>query len=137
MFLICGDGMNIAAIVAAALVAAVLSVIIRQYKPEYAMFISVATGVLILAAIISAIEPVLEIIKSLTSQAGAESVYGEALLKALAVCYITQLARDCCRDAGEAAIGTKLEMAGRLEILLISLPMFQGLIQTVTELIIT
>ena len=127
--------MNITAIATAALIAAVLSVILKQYKPEYSLFISVITGVLVLAAAAAAVQPVLEIIKGLTENSGAGNVYGEVLLKALGVCYITQLARDCCCDAGETAIAGKVEMAGKLGILLISLPMFQGLAEMVTELI--
>lgn len=126
--------MNIMAIITAALVAAVLSAVLKQYKPEYSMFISIITGVLVLAAVIAAIQPILSLLNELAEQTGG-SVYAEVLLKALAICYITQLARDCCRDAGENAIAGKLETAGKVAIIIISTPMLRELVDTVSGFI--
>ena len=128
--------MNIIAIASSALIAAVLSVVLKQYKPEYSMFISIASGILIFLSVITVIDPILEFIKELTDKAGLDGVYGEALIKSLAVCYITQLACDCCKDAGESAIAGKLQIAGKIAILLIALPMFKSLSEIVTEMII-
>ncbi|MCM1053951.1 MAG: stage III sporulation protein AD [Bacteroides sp.] len=127
--------MNIVAVASAALIAAVLSIVLKQYKPEYSLFISIASGVLIFLSVIAAIEPIVSFIEELTETAGLEGVYGEVLIKSLAICYITQLACDCCKDAGENAIAGKLQIAGKIAVLLIALPMFKSLVETVTELI--
>lgn len=127
--------MNIVIIASIALVAAVLSIVLKQYKPEYSLFISIGTGILIFISVIAVIEPVISYIGELTENAGLDGIYGEVLIKALAVCYITQLACDCCKDAGESAIAGKLNLAGKLAILIISLPMFKSLTEIVTGLI--
>ena len=127
--------MNIIIIAAAALIAAILSLILKQYKPEYSLFISISAGVLIFLSVLAVIRPIMDFINSLTEQTGLSGVYAEVLIKSLAVCYITQLAADCCTDAGESAIASKLQIAGRIAILLIALPMFQSLTELVTELI--
>ncbi len=127
--------MNIVIIASTAVIAAVLSVVLKQYKPEYSLFISLGTGILIFLAVIAVIEPVIDYIKELTEGAGLESVFGEVLIKALAVCYITQLACDCCNDAGETAIAGKLQLAGRIAVLILSLPMFKSLTEIVADLI--
>lgn len=127
--------MNIVIIASTALIAAVLSVVLKQYKPEYSLFISIGAGILIFLSIISVIQPVIAYINELTESAGLDGIYGEVLIKALAVCYITQLAYDCCNDAGESAIAGKLQLAGKIAILLLSLPMFKSLTETVTGLI--
>lgn len=128
--------MNIVIIASAALIAAVLSMVLKQYKPEYSLFISIAAGVLIFLSVIAVIEPIISFIGELTDRAGLEGVYGEVLIKSLAVCYITQLACDCCKDAGENAIAGKLLIAGRIAVLLIALPMFKSLTEIVAGLII-
>lgn len=127
--------MNIMIIVSVALIAAVLSIVLKQYKPEYSLFISIAAGILIFISVFSVIEPILSYINELTDKAGLEGIYGEVLIKALAICYITQLACDCCKDAGENAIAGKLQMAGKIAILLSAIPMFKSLTDIVTELI--
>lgn len=128
--------MNIMMIASSALIAAVLSVVLKQYKPEYSMFISIAVGILIFLSVIAVIDPILSFIKELTDKAGLDGIYGEVLIKSLAICYITQLACDCCKDAGENAIAGKLQIAGKIAILLIALPMFKGLTEIVTGLIV-
>lgn len=127
--------MNIVIIASVALIAAVLSIVLKQYKPEYSLFISIAAGILILLSVIAVIEPIISFIGELTDMAGLEGVYGEVLIKALAICYITQLACDCCKDAGENAIAGKLQIAGKIAVLLIALPMFKSLVEIVTGLI--
>lgn len=127
--------MNIVIIASAALIAAVLSMVLKQYKPEYSLFISIAAGVLIFLSVIAVIEPIVSFIGELTERAGLEGVYGEVLIKSLAVCYITQLACDCCKDAGENAIAGKLQIAGKIAVLLIALPMLKSLTEIVAGLI--
>lgn len=127
--------MNITMIVSVALIAAILSIILRQYKPEYSLFISIAAGIIILTAVIAVIDPLVGFVTNITDEAGLSGIYAQILIKSLAVCYITQLACDCCKDAGETAIAGKIQLAGKIAILLIALPMFEGLSDIVTRLI--
>lgn len=129
--------MDITAIAGIGILSAVLCIIVRQYKPEMALGISTACGVLILIAVISMLSPSVEAIVELTDSAGLDEGYAAILLKALAVCYITQLSADCCRDAGENAIASKIELAGKAAIVVISLPVFASLAELVTNLIKT
>ncbi|MBQ4165259.1 MAG: stage III sporulation protein AD [Oscillospiraceae bacterium] len=129
--------MDITAIAGIGILSAVLCVIVRQYKPEMALGISTACGILILTAVITMLAPSVSAIAELTEAAGLDEGYAAILLKALAVCYITQLAADCCRDAGESAIAGKIELAGKSAIVVISLPVFASLAELVTNLIKT
>jgi len=127
--------MNVMLIVGLGLVAAMLSIVLKQYKPEFGLYISLITGIIILLAIIRHIAPVLDAINTLTNAVSLDVAYGAALLKALAICYITQIAGDACRDSGETAIASKIEMGGKLAIVLVSLPLFKGIVEIVSELI--
>lgn len=126
--------MNILALTGIGLVAAVLSIILKQYKPEFGMYISLIAGIIILLAVITALRPVLDNINRLTQAVGMGGVYGEVLIKALAICYLTQLATDTCRDAGETAIAGKLEMAGKIAVIIISLPVFLSITELIMNL---
>jgi stage III sporulation protein AD len=61
--------------------------------------------------------------------------YAGILLRALGVCFLTQIACDTCRDAGEAAIAVKLEIAGKIAVLAISLPLFRQVLGFVSTLL--
>lgn len=130
-----GDTVDITSLVGLAVLSAVLCIIVRQYKPEMALGISIACGVIIMLAVIAMLKPCAEMISSLTTAAGLDGGYARTLFKALAVCYITQLGSDCCRDAGESAIASKIELAGKAAVVVISLPVFSALTEIVTELL--
>lgn len=128
--------MNVIALTGAGIAAAVLSAVLRQYNREYGLYISLAACALILGAVLSAVSPLLNLIESLREAAGIDSAYISVLLKALAVCFMTQLASDCCRDGGEAAIASKIDFAGRIAVLLISVPLFERLLGLIKDLIL-
>ena len=115
------------------MLSAVLCIIVRQYKPEMALGISIACGVLIMGAVIAMLAPSVELISQLTGAAGLDGGYSRTLF--MAVCYITQLGSDCCKDAGESAIAGKIELAGKAAVVVISLPVFSALAEIVTGLL--
>ncbi len=127
--------MNITVLAGIAVISAVLCVIVRQYRPEYALGISIACGVIILIAAVSLLSPSIQAINDLAEASGIDGSFARVLLKALAICYITRLAADCCRDAGESAAASKLELAGRAAITAVSLPVFTELAEIVRELL--
>lgn len=127
--------MNIAGIAGVGIIGAIISLILKQYRPEFALPVSVLTGAFIFLAVLSGISPVVRLIEGIAERFGTELIYLGVLMKALAICYITQIAADSCKDAGEAAIAGKVEIAGKIAILIISVPMFEELIGVVTELI--
>ena len=129
--------MNIFIIVSFGIISAVLSLVLKQYKPEYSMFISLASGILIFISVIAAINPIIRYITELTENAGLGGMYAEVLLKSLAVCYLTQLASDFCKDAGETAIAGKLQIAGKIAVLIMALPIFKSITEIITGLIDT
>lgn len=124
--------MNIISLIGVGLISAVLSVVIKQYRPEYSIYISLLSGMLILGAVVTAIAPALS---SLTDMIGTDGGYGEILLKALAVCYITHFAAQSCEDAGEKAIAAKIDLVGKAALLILSLPLFNELAGMIKELL--
>lgn len=115
----------------------VLCVVVRQIKPESAVFVNIAAGVMLLIAAVKALSPSVAALGELASSAGIGGEFAEVLLKALAISYITTLSADVARDAGETALGAKLELAGRVSIAALSLPVFTSLAGVITSLINT
>ncbi len=89
-----GDDMDITSLVGLAVLSAVLCVIVRQMRPELALGVSIACGVIVMGAVISMLAPSVELISQLTDSAGLDGGYSRTLFKALAVCYISQLGSD-------------------------------------------
>lgn len=116
--------MQIAGIAGVALLAAVIAVMLRRGTGEYAMILRLAAGALIILLVLQAAAPALQQINQLLELAGVGGEYAGILFRALGVTFLTQFAADACRDAGEGALGSKVELAGRVSILVLALPLF-------------
>lgn len=127
--------MNIIAFVGAGIIGAVLSVVLRQYKPEFSIYITLITGMLMLGAAVTAVKPVIETVTGYLQIADPDTSYADVLVKSLAVCYITQMASDSCADAGEKSIAAKIELAGKFAIVLLALPVFDRLMEVIKQLL--
>lgn len=127
--------MNIIGIVGTALIAAILAVTLKRYNQEYAVIISIIAGVVILVEILRNISPAVREITTLLSGVGLTQEYGWILFKTLGICFLAQFAADSCRDAGESSLASKVELAGKISILVLSLPLFEDIAQTALGLI--
>ena len=127
--------MNMITIVGIAVLAAAFSVILKPKNPEYALALSLVSGVLILGMILAAAQPLFDRMRSLLDASGTKAAYVQILFKSLGLCFITQIACDACRDLGETAIATKVETAGKIAVLIISLPLFEEIPKIAGQLI--
>ena len=127
--------MNIFSLAACGVIACVLIVTVRQYRPEMAMMMTIGTGVLILGMILVDFAPMVSSISDLVQKTGVNSGYIMVVVKAIGISLIAQLAADICRDAGEQSIAAKVEMGGKLGIVAITLPLFGDLLQLSANII--
>jgi stage III sporulation protein AD len=127
--------MDIFNIVAVGVTIAVLAVLLRQYKQEYAVLLTLCGGILILILIITKALPVFKELDTLMKQGNISTQYAVILLKALGICFITQLGSDACQDANETAIASKIELAGKFAVLIVALPLFSQVASLATNLL--
>lgn len=118
------------------LVGMVFSVLLRQYKPEYAVFVSLAVGILIIWRLCEQLFPIFRQMQEMMSGANLSVEYIGILIKSLGICYLTQLASDACRDAGETAISSKVELTGKIAVLSLGMPLFGKLLEIIKKLIV-
>ena len=98
------------------------------------MLISILAGVLILAMLLEALPQALGQVTELLQAAALPGKYALILFKALGLCWLAQFAADSCRDAGESALASKVELAGKTAVLLTTLPLFSEVGELVLEL---
>lgn len=125
---------TIVAVMGVLLCAGMLAVVLRGQRPELAMCLSLAAGALVVTLLMRHITPALTALDGMVQGSTIPSEYIKIVLKASGICVLTQLTADTCRDAGETALAGKAELAGRMVLLLISLPLFEDMLQLVTAL---
>lgn len=127
--------MEILRIVGFALTAAVLLVLLRKERPEIAVIISLGAGVLIFLLIIPQLASAVRLLQDLAVRAGVRMVYLDTLLKIIGIAYLAEFGAQVCRDAGETSIGAKIEVAGKVLILLLAIPIVNAILQIILRLV--
>jgi stage III sporulation protein AD len=126
--------MDILRIGALGIVAAVLSVVIKQYRPELAMQIALALGVVIFLFLSAQLSGISSVVKSLFEKANIEPEYFLTIMKATGIAFITEFAASACKDAGEASIAQKVEIGGKVLIVFLALPLLMALLQKLLKI---
>lgn len=116
--------------------AAGLAVLLKAYKGEYSLIIAVAAGATVLITVIGALSSAMSGIYSAFSNAGIDISYLSVVFKAVGVGYLTQFIADTCRDAGQTAIASGAELAGRCAIFLLSLPLLSNILEIAKQILI-
>ncbi len=76
------------------------------------------------------------IIKLISENGNAETnKYCKIMLKALGVVFLTGICTDACRACGESGLAEYAENIGKLQILLMSMPVFEEILQCVWEML--
>lgn len=127
--------MNVVGIAGIAVCTAVIAAMLRRYHQEYAVLLSIAASVVILLEIFQGIAPAIKQIRTLFSASGMPTEYILILLKTLGISFLAQFAADACRDAEEDALASKMELAGKIAIVVLSLPLFEKIAETAVNLI--
>lgn len=121
--------MDILRIGALGIVAAVLAVVVRQYRPELSMQIGIALGVVVFLFLAAQLSGISTVVSSLTEKAKIQPEYFLTILKATGIAFITEFASQTCKDAGEGSIAQKMEIGGKVLIVFLALPMLLTLLQ--------
>lgn len=127
--------MEILKIAALALCAVMLIVLVKNYKPEFGVFTAVACSVLILYFLADSLKYAFVYMSQLYGQLSFGKAYFPVIIKVLAIAYITEFTSQLCRDAGESSIASKVELAGKLVIFCVAIPVFASILGLVEQLL--
>lgn len=127
--------MEIFQIVGIGIVATILAVILKNSRSEFAIFISLVTGVIIFSLVISKLVYVIDILSSLAKRANIEITYFSTILKIIGMAYIVEFGAQISRDAGEDSIAMKIELGGKVLIMALAIPILLALMDVITKIL--
>jgi stage III sporulation protein AD len=130
-----GSKIEIIKIVGIALVATFLALIVKEQKPNFAFLLIVFVGCVILLFLVDKIYEIIHMLESLAVNAKVNMVYIETILKIIGIAYIAEFAAQITKDAGQGALSSKIELAGKIIILAMAIPILTVLIETIIKLI--
>ncbi len=122
-------------IVSFAIVSVVLIILLKQQKPEIALLLTIVAAVSILFIAVDKLSGVFELLDTLVTKSGINKNFLSIILKITVIAYIVEFGKNICVDAGQSSIATKLEMAGKVIIVCLSLPIISSLVNILTGLV--
>ena len=127
--------MSIYGIIGLCIISCVFVMVVRQYKPEFALIATIASGCVILYAVLGRFASVLNELKFISENAGIKSEYMEVMLKGLGICYLTKFSSDICNDFGQSSLASKIELCGKITLAALSIPLLKTLVEMITKIL--
>ena len=122
-------------IVGIGLISLIIIIIIRQYKPEFAVYVSIISGIIILYFIMNKLEGIINLLKNISYKSGINNQFLEILLKITGIAILSEFAINLCKDSGEGAIASKIDIGSKVIIVSMSIPIISSLLEVILKLI--
>ena len=108
-----------------------LAIILKEVRPEYALNVSLATGICLLLGASGKLNYLMEMLQRMKEYLPVDTTYLNTLLKMIGITYIGQFGAGLCKDAGYSSIAGQIELFSKLSILALSMPVLLALLDTV------
>ena len=122
-------------IIGIGLIGLILIIIIKQYRPEFAVYVSLLAGALILYLAMDKISNVINLLKNICSKSGINTEFLGILIKMTGIAYLTEFAISICKDSGETAIANKVELGSKAIIISMSIPIISNLLEVILKIL--
>ena len=127
--------MDIVKIIGVGLTALIIIVILKQYKPEFAMYASIFAGAIIIFLVMDKITAIINLLTNLSNKTGINAEYLKILLKITGIAILTEFAVSICKDSGESAIASKIDFGGKVIVISMSIPIISALLEIILKII--
>lgn len=127
--------MDIIKIIGIAFVTLIVVIILKQYKPEFAMYASILGGAIILFMSLGKISGIINLLENISQKTAINGEFLGILIKITGIAFLTEFAVSICKDSGETAIANKVDLGGKVIIIAISIPIISSLLETLIKVL--
>lgn len=127
--------MDIIKIIGIGLTSLIIIVIVKQYRPEFVLYVSLAAGILILVMIMEKNNSIISLLTTLSNKTAINNEFLVLLIKITGIAFLTEFTVSICKDTGETAIANKVDLGGKVLIISMSIPIIASLLETILKLL--
>lgn len=127
--------MEIIKIIGIGLISLIIIIMLKQYKPEYAIFISILTGALIILLVMNRLSGIIQLINTIENKLAINSQFIAILIKITGIAFLSEFAVSICKDSGEASIANKIEIGSKIIIISMSIPIISSLLEIILKIL--
>ena len=126
---------NIVAVAVLSIVVTLFCLLLKVTRPELALATAVTASVILMLYLLTKLSPVTALITQLTAGNQLSAAFIKDIFRALGICTITSFAAESCTDAGQSALAAKVELAGKLAVVTVCIPMLTEIVSLVREIL--
>ncbi len=126
--------MEIVKIITIGLLAGLIAVLLKNEKPEIAMQVSLAAGIVIFLLMISKLTLVIQAMQEIANRININVVYLNTILKIVGIAYLASFGVEICRDSGQHSIAGKIEFAGKILIITLAIPILMAVMDMIIKI---
>ena len=127
--------MEIVKIVGIGISAIIIAIILKQYKPEFSIYISLIAGIIILSLVIDKLSSIMSLLNNLANKTNINNSFLILLLKITGISILAEFAISICNDSGETAIANKVDLGGKVLIVSMSVPIISSMLETILRIL--
>jgi len=125
--------MEIIKIIGIGIITLIITIILKQYRKEFAIFAVLIGGAVILYFSIDILQEIITFIKELNNRCDTEFI--SILLKITGISILTEYAVSICKDSGESSIANKIDLGGKVIVISMSIPVISTALESLTKLL--
>ncbi len=127
--------MDIIKIIGIGIISLAIIIILKQYKPEFVIYVSIISGILIIFLVMDKFTNVINLLQNLSNKTSVNNQFLTLLLKITGIAFLTEFAVSICKDSGECAIASKIEIGSKIIIISMSIPIISNLLETILKIL--
>ena len=127
--------MEILKIIGIGLISLIIIIMLKQDKPEYAIYVSILAGILILYLVMDKLTGIINLINSIANKASVNTKFIALLMKITGIAFLSEFAVSICKDSGESAIASKIELGSKIVIISMSIPIITSLLELIIKIL--
>lgn len=127
--------MEIFLYVIVALAVVMASLLLKQLRPELSVILVITASLAIMIALLGKMATVIRLVEELAKRANVGTMHMSTLLKIMGIAYVAEYGAQICKDAGEGSLASKVELAGKLTILSLSIPVILVILESLLRII--
>lgn len=127
--------MEIVKIIGVGLTSLIFIIVLKQYKPEFAIYASLIAGSIIILLVMDKFTGIVSILNNIASKANINREFLTILLKITGIAFLTEFAVSICKDSGESAIASKIDLGGKAIIIAMSIPIISALLELIIRIL--
>jgi stage III sporulation protein AD len=127
--------MDIIKIIGIGLISLIIIIIVKQYRPEFVIYVSIIAGAIILILIMDKVSSIINLLTALSNKTVVNNEFLTLLIKITGIAFLTEFSVSLCKDSGETAIANKIDIGGKVIIISMSIPIIASLLETIIKIL--